>query len=198
MVKPWRRGSSSMKRLALWRYALVLGLVGLIFLGTAPAQRLQAETSPSWTPEYPGVVNYWPDMWTYITFRQPGGGCYNRSSCYFETMVDVPISGKWIRSLTYGGRYWNYEIATGRLASSGTLSSVSRFANGPCRYAANCQFSYRDFFKNPSGVVREYVEVGDYFWIWDMNGNLLRFGTRWEFICPTRACPAPGGQRPRP
>ena len=92
-----------------------------------------------------------------------------------STNLDYPGFG-YIESVTAYGRYWNFDQNGSGLAGNGSLlSSVTRFANGPCLYASSastCRFDTRNLIVAPEwgGLVESITAYGRY-WIFDAAGN---------------------------
>ena len=94
------------------------------------------------------------------------------------TVLDYPGFG-YLESVTAYSRYWNFDQNGNGLAGNGSLlSSVARFANGPCLYAggAPCRFDTRNLLDAPEwGGLFESITAYGRYWIFDAAGNL--FGT---------------------
>ncbi|MFZ2754101.1 MAG: S8 family serine peptidase, partial [Lysobacteraceae bacterium] len=92
------------------------------------------------------------------------------------TVLDYPGFG-YMESVTAYGRYWNFDQNGNGLAGNGSLlSSVTRFANGPCLYAggAPCRFDTRNLLDAPEwGGLYESITAYGRYWIFDAVGNLV-------------------------
>jgi hypothetical protein len=84
----------------------------------------------------------------------------------------------YFESVTAYGRYWNFDAAGNAHAGSGSLlSSVPRYASGPCAYAvpaSTCKFDARTLVNAPvwGGLYESIVAYGRY-WIFDASGTLV-------------------------
>lgn len=99
-----------------------------------------------------------------------------------STVLNYPGFG-YLESVTAYGRYWNFDAAGNGLAGNGsTLSSVARFANGPCLYAGGgtCHFDTRNLIYAPEwgldGLFESITAYGRY-WIFDGAGNQIESNT---------------------
>lgn len=92
------------------------------------------------------------------------------------TVLDYPGFG-YMESVTAYGRYWNFDQNGNGLAGNGSLlSSVTRFANGPCLYAggAPCRFDTRNLLDAPEwGGLYESITAYGRYWIFDAVGTLV-------------------------
>ncbi len=93
-----------------------------------------------------------------------------------STVLDYPGFG-YTESVTAYGRGWNFDINGNAIAGSGQLlTTVSRFASGPCAYAggAPCRFDTRNLIVAPEwgGLVESITAYGRY-WIFDAAGGLI-------------------------
>ena len=98
-----------------------------------------------------------------------------------STNLDYPGFG-YIESVTAYGRYWNFDQNGNGLAGNGSLlSSVARFANGPCQYADspnNCRFDTRNLLDAPEwGGLYESITAYGRYWIFDASSNLVGTNT---------------------
>lgn len=92
-----------------------------------------------------------------------------------STNLDYPGFG-YIESVTAYGRFWNFDQNGNGLASNGALlSSVTRYANGPCLYAGSpstCRFDTRNLINPPEwGGLYESITAYGRYWIFDAAGN---------------------------
>jgi subtilisin family serine protease len=92
------------------------------------------------------------------------------------TLVNYPGFG-YIESVSAYGRFWNFDQNGNGLEGNGALlSSVSRYAAGPCSGAnpADCRFDTRNLINAPEwgGVIESITAYGRY-WLFDANGNLI-------------------------
>lgn len=99
--------------------------------------------------------------------------------CRFDslTTVDYPDFG-FLETITAYGRYWNFDVNGNGLGGNGSLlTTVPRYANGPCLHATGtCQFDTRDLVNAPEwggGGLYETVTAYGRYWIFNVNGNLL-------------------------
>ncbi len=111
-------------------------------------------------------------------FTPAGQECAIDSS----TVLDYPGFG-YIESITAYGRYWNFDINGNGLGGDGSLlSSVPRFASGPCAYAGGglCKFDTRNLIVAPEwgldGLFESITAYGRY-WIFDGAGNQIETNT---------------------
>ncbi len=92
------------------------------------------------------------------------------------TVLDYPGFG-YFESVTAYGRYWNFDQNGNGLAGNGSLlSSVTRYANGPCLYAggAPCRFDTRNLLDAPEwGGLYESITAYGRYWIFDSIGNMV-------------------------
>lgn len=97
-----------------------------------------------------------------------------------STVLDYPGFG-YLESITAYGRYWNLDFGGSSLAGSGTLlSSVARFANGPCAYAgsAPCRFDTRNLLVEPEwGGLTESITAYGRYWVFDASGSQIETNT---------------------
>ncbi|MEG3792492.1 S8 family serine peptidase [Lysobacter sp. CCNWLW3] len=96
------------------------------------------------------------------------------------TTLDYPEFG-YIESVTAYGRFWNFDQNNSQLSGSGSLlTSVPRYANGPCAYAggAPCTFDTRDMFNPPQwGGLYESITAYGRYWTYDAAGSLIATNT---------------------
>jgi hypothetical protein len=129
---------------------------------------------PSSTPD----SNNGADLTTVARFAQ--GPCAGKPilTCVFDTRAFVTLSGDLWESITAYGKYWNFigTNATPDPNNGADLTSVTRFAQGPCtgKAAGNCVFDTRAFV-TLSGQVWE---------------SITAYGKYWNFIGPN-ATPDP-------
>jgi subtilisin family serine protease len=107
------------------------------------------------------------------TFAPAGQECVMDSA----TVLDYPGFG-YLESVTAYGRYWNFDQNGNGLAGNGSLlSSVSRYASGPCAYASGlttCRFDTRALFNPPEwGGLYESISAYGRYWNYDAVGNLV-------------------------
>ena len=92
------------------------------------------------------------------------------------TVLDYPGFG-YMESVTAYGRYWNFDQNGNGLAGNGSLlSSVTRYANGPCLYAggAPCLFDTRSLLNAPEwGGLYESITAYGRYWIFDSIGSMV-------------------------
>jgi hypothetical protein len=93
------------------------------------------------------------------------------------TTLDYPDFG-YIESVTAYGRYWNFDRAGNGLTGNGSLlSSVPRYASGPCGHAnpiTSCRFDTRNLINPPEwGGLFESITAYGRYWIFDGSGNLV-------------------------
>ena len=105
--------------------------------------------------------------------RYRDGPCAVRpagSTCTFDTYTVALIGSTLTESITAYGRYWNYNANTGAFMSSGDLTSVARYANGPCagRAAGTCQFD-TVAFTTINGVYTESITAYGQYWNFNLN-----------------------------
>ncbi len=108
----------------------------------------------------------------------PAGG-----KCKFDsvTILDYPGIG-YVESITAYGRGWNFDEDGEPWPASGFyLSSIARFANGPCLYASNslnCTFDTRNLIDNPAwGGLYESITAYGRYWIFNSNGSQIETGS---------------------
>jgi subtilisin family serine protease len=95
-----------------------------------------------------------------------------------STALDYPGFG-YIDSVTAYGRYWNFDRngADPTGTNGSLLSSVPRYASGPCAYARSadtCRFDTRNVVNWPEfGGVIESINAYGRYWIFDASGNLI-------------------------
>jgi hypothetical protein len=98
--------------------------------------------------------------------------------CEFDTRAlgDYPNIA-FGESITAYGRYFNYDINGNSFPDSGaSLSSVSRYAIGPCSFTPagqDCFFETRFFVIHPIKGFVEYITAYGRSWEFDINGNPL-------------------------
>jgi hypothetical protein len=105
------------------------------------------------------------------------------------TILNYPGAG-YVESVTAYGRYWNFDQNGNGWGGDGSfLSSVPRYANGPCAYASSpttCRFDTRNLINPPEwGQVIESITAYGRYWIFDAAGNLI--GTDDLFTVPRYA-----------
>jgi len=114
--------------------------------------------------------------------RYANGPCaYATTSKYClidsATTLDYPGFG-YLESVTAYGRYWNFDANGNGLAGNGSLlSSVARYAAGPCAYASsstNCVFDTRNLIDAPEwGGLYESITAYGRYWIFDAAGTMI-------------------------
>lgn len=114
--------------------------------------------------------------------RYANGPCvYATASKYClidsATTLDYPGFG-YLESVTAYGRYWNFDANGNGLAGNGALlSSVARYASGPCAYAASsttCIFDTRNMIDAPEwGGLFESITAYGRYWIFDGAGTMI-------------------------
>jgi len=117
-----------------------------------------------------GIARYANGPCVYAPIGQP---------CVIDsvTTLDYPGVG-YVESVTAYGRGWNFDI-NGNLLSGGTmvLSSVPRYAYGPCAYASpsiTCRFDTRNLLNAPEwGGLFESITAYGRYWTFDGGGTLL-------------------------
>ncbi|TXH70155.1 MAG: hypothetical protein E6Q88_08655 [Lysobacteraceae bacterium] len=95
------------------------------------------------------------------------------------TVIDYPGIG-YVESISAYGRGWNYDINGSPWPGNGfLLSSISRYAAGPCAYAASsttCRFATRTLVYAPEwgldGLFESITAYGRY-WIFDGAGRMI-------------------------
>jgi hypothetical protein len=93
------------------------------------------------------------------------------------TILDYPGAG-YVESVTAYGRGWNFDV-NGNLWPGGTmaLSSVPRFASGPCAYASSpstCRFDTRNLIDAPEwGGLFESITAYGRYWIFNPSGTMI-------------------------
>ena len=101
------------------------------------------------------------------------------SPCKFDSRTIATINGKRLESVTAYGKFWNWEIDNNyKLASSGNLKNVTRYASGPCQNVGSndCVFDTRAIV-TLGGRQMESVTAYGQFWNWDANtGQFLSSG----------------------
>jgi|GEM_PF-2330083 len=105
--------------------------------------------------------------------RYASGPCAGRSPCVFDsrTMFYNP-DGSRTESITAYGRYWNWNSPSAGVfnadpANGSELSSVSRYASGPCSGRSYCTFDSRTMFYNPDGSRTESITAYGRYWNWN-------------------------------
>ncbi len=93
------------------------------------------------------------------------------------TILNYPSVG-YVESVTAYGRYWNFDQNGNGWGGDGSfLSSVPRYANGPCAYAASyttCTFDTRNMINPPEwGQVIESITAYGRYWIFDASGTVI-------------------------
>ena len=119
--------------------------------------------------------------------RYASGPCKGKptAGCTFDSRTFTSDGGVLLESITAYGRYWNFEVENGSkpLPSNGSLlSSVPRYASGPCGTATgSCMFDSRTF-ASVGGVLLESVTAYGRYWNFEAdnghkplpsNGSLL-------------------------
>lgn len=128
-------------------------------------------------------VGYTKDLRAFKHLKE--GPCSNvnpQDKCNFDShvVVDYPGLG-YVESITAYGRVWNFDANGVGWAGNGDLvSSIPRFAAGPCSYApssSNCQFEARVLVDIPGqGLVEGINAYGRYF-VFNAAGTLVESGT---------------------
>jgi YD repeat-containing protein len=82
--------------------------------------------------------------------------CFGKGvgACRFETRtITIESNGTMLESITAYNRYWNFDVSSGALLSTGTLRSVPRYNNGPCKDQpiSGCTFDSRTVFTDANG-----------------------------------------------
>ena len=114
--------------------------------------------------------------------RYANGPCVHAPSgqeCKLDssTSLDYPGLG-YIESVTAYGRGWNFDQNGNGFANNGSLlSSVARYANGPCAYASSsttCRFDTRNIINSTQwGALYESITAYGRYWVFDGAGGLV-------------------------
>ncbi len=97
--------------------------------------------------------------------------------CRFDSVTTLMYPGAgYVESITAYGRYWNFNAAGAEWGGGGSLlSSVPRYAGGPCLYAFGglCTFDTRNLIEYPGwGLIESITAYGRYF-IFDAAGTMI-------------------------
>ena len=97
--------------------------------------------------------------------RYANGPCRGKAAgkCTFDTRAVSPSRRE---SVTAYGRYWNFDITSGEVLATGDLTTVARYANGPCKdkQAGMCKLDTRAFTQDGGESITAY---GSY-WTFDL------------------------------
>lgn len=122
-----------------------------------------------------------------------GGPCANGElRCTFNSRAIVDLGGAPYESITANGRYWNFRVSDqAPLSSNGSLlTSVARYASGPCAHAPAgqlCTFDTRAYTTLSGSLYESITAYGRYwnFRVGDQaplpsNGSLLSSVARYQ------------------
>jgi hypothetical protein len=95
--------------------------------------------------------------------------------CFVDTRTAISVNEELIESVTANGLFWNYdengELWQGSAPEGTSLTSVERYAQGPCNGQDTCRFDTRTTFSLEGDVI-ESITVGNRLWNYDQNGEL--------------------------
>jgi hypothetical protein len=96
-----------------------------------------------------------------------------KTVCTFDTWTYSPNGQR--ESITAYGQYWNFDVSGTSTTITGDLTSIARYASGPCtgRAAGTCTFDARTF--SPDGQV-EYISAYGKYWQFDVATSALTSG----------------------
>ena len=126
--------------------------------------------------------------------RYANGPCAARpvgTTCTFDTRTFTTIGTQLVESITAYGRYWNFNVSDGSAwpGNGNELTTVTRYANGPCAYrpaGTACTFDTRTFTTVNNRSVESVTAYNRIFnWFvddgsaWSSNGNDLTTVSRY-------------------
>lgn len=136
-----------------------------------------------------GTASPWPSNGASLDTveRYASGPCADQPAeqCVFDSRLFLVDGDTIIESITAAGRYWNFETdaegTTTAFPDNGSqLSSVERYANGPCENQPRCVFDARSIFDVSNVEVESIIAQGRYYNFnaghdhgWPSNGSPL-------------------------
>jgi hypothetical protein len=81
-----------------------------------------------------------------------------------STPTPPPVTSGAIESITAYGRFWDFDAGNGELSSSGDLTDISRYRDGPCNGNARgaCTFDTRTFVSISGHIIESITAYGGY------------------------------------